>query len=117
MPPDDSGCQHGHDNEYVDPMIESLTAGRFYGRYYQRRHGQTRSDSEVVDDYSEQLRDKTTVGCWRMSVCRPRPGQCYMLPRQGGKKEEQETSCGESSEEYLEGKQQRGDAKRKAEDF
>lgn len=60
MPSEDHRCQY-EDDEYDDPMDQRQAPLRFYGRHFRRRHGQTRREPKVVDDSSEQLRDKTTV--------------------------------------------------------
>lgn len=45
-----------------------------------------------MDDYSEELQDKTTVGSWRRPAYIPRSRQSSMPPRQGSGKTEQKMS-------------------------
>lgn len=62
MPPEEHKCQYGSDNEYDVPMNRKRAPRCLNGQYFRRRHGETNSELLVVDDYSEEPRDKTTAG-------------------------------------------------------
>lgn len=107
MPPENHRGKHEGD-EYDDLINQNRAPTRLYSWYFRRHHNQTRSEPEVVDDYSEETQYKTTTEYWRRSAYHPSSCQRSMLPRQGGGKTEQEMSSGESLVEYLEWKQRNG---------
>lgn len=49
--------QYEDDKDYDDHRDQREAPSRFYDRYFRRCHGKTRSDPEVIDEYSEELRD------------------------------------------------------------
>lgn len=57
MPPKDHECQCEDKNKYDVHRNQRQAPRCFCGRYFRRRHSQTRSDPKVVDDYSEELRE------------------------------------------------------------
>lgn len=65
-------------------------------------------EPEVMVDYSENSRDKTTAGSSTRSAYHPRPRQRSMLVTQCGGKAEEEMSSGDSPAAYFEGNKRKG---------
>ncbi|XP_064482592.1 Y-box factor homolog [Ornithodoros turicata] len=69
-----------------DLRVERRPPRRFYGRYFRRRRGRSRSEHDDVDSYRDdepRLRDRT-AGSWRRPSFRPRPRPRSASPRQRG---------------------------------
>lgn len=78
MPPKDHEGRYEDSSEYDDLMDQRRAPRHFCSRYFRGRRGQTRSDPDIVDEYSEEsrptVRDPDNISCrqGRMVVKRSR---------------------------------------------
>lgn len=84
MPPEDHVGRYENKSPYDHCMNPGRKPRRFYTRNFRRHHGFTKSEPDIVDDYSEERPDMTPAASWRGPAYGPmRRG--FMSPKQCGR--------------------------------
>ncbi|CAN8027469.1 hypothetical protein HPB47_025311 [Ixodes persulcatus] len=96
--------QFEEEDEYEDTRVQRRPHRRFYGRYFRRRGGRSRSDSEWFDIEQE---PRNAPGSWR----KPRPRPRSASPSRASAGRDQELSSERSSAESV-GSAPKKDAKK-----
>ncbi|CAN7938317.1 unnamed protein product [Ixodes hexagonus] len=97
MPPEDLSrpqFQFEGEDEYEDTRVQRRPIRRFYGRYFRRRGGRSRSDPEGLEVEQE---PRNAPGSWR----RPRPRPRSASPSRTAARREQELGTERSSAESV----------------
>ncbi|KAG0433538.1 hypothetical protein HPB47_019843 [Ixodes persulcatus] len=89
-----SHLQFEEEDEYEDSRVPRRPHRRFYGRYFRRRGGRSRSASEGLDHEQE---PRNAPGSWR----RPRPRSTFASPSRASAGRNQELSSERSSGESV----------------